>query len=255
MSLNDNLQDAEGKNNLEQSESKPIENKVEEVVSELVEESTTEPHLEVVRESNDESIEEIEASNAQDAEDESNEERHKLEEKDYHAMTMPQLNKEFGGLLKHHKIQNISKQVNEIRSEFKAKFEALLDEKKEEFVNDGGNEIDFYYSNDDRKLFNTYYKEYKNGINNYYQEREQSLKQNLQNRLTIIEEIKSLINVEENINTTYKNFKELQDKWRNAGPIPRDKYNHTWNISHNHDERFFDLFNLNIYMKVMDFKH
>ena len=148
MSVNDNLQDAEGKNNLEVSENKSIENQVEDQIenieAEVVNEIPKENQEDVKVIPIDDSIEEIEASNAQDAEDESNEERHKLEDKDYHAMTMSQLNTEFGSLLKHHKIQNISKQVNEIKSEFNSKFDALLDEKKEEFVNDGGNEIDFY---------------------------------------------------------------------------------------------------------------
>ena len=107
----------------------------------------------------------------------------RLEEKDYHAMTMDELASEFNRLLKHHKIQTISKHVNEIKSEFNAKFSELLDEKKEEFIAEGGNEIDFYYTNDTKKLFNSLYKEYKQSISAYYKEREQNLKQNLENRL------------------------------------------------------------------------
>ena len=77
----------------------------------------------------------------------------------------------------------------------------------------------------------------------------------MENRLSIIEEIKGLLNVEENINTTYKHFKELQEKWRNAGPIPRDKYNNAWNSYHHHVERFYDFLHLNNDLRDMDFKH
>jgi ribosomal protein L17 len=205
--------------------------------------------------SDDKHVDEIEASNAEDAEDESNAERHDVEEKDYHAMSMDQLVTELNRLLKHHKIQTISKHVNQIKSEFNAKFEELLDEKKEEFINDGGNEIDFYYTNDTKKLFNQLYKEYRQNIKSYYREREQTLKQNLENRLAIIEEIKGLLNVEENINTTYKHFKELQERWRNSGPIPRDKYNNAWNTYHHHVERFYDFLHLNNDLRDLDFKH
>jgi hypothetical protein len=200
-------------------------------------------------------VDEIEASNAEDAEDTSNSERHDLEDKDYHAMSMDQLTTEFSSLLKGHKIQTISKHVNEIKGEFNAKFSALLDEKKEEFINDGGNEIDFYYTNDTKKQFNALYKDYKQAINGYYKEREQNLKQNLEGRLQIIEEIKGLLSVEENMGTTYKTFKELQEKWRNAGPIPRDKYNNAWNTYHHHVERFYDFLHLNNDLRDMDFKH
>ncbi|MBT8324490.1 MAG: DUF349 domain-containing protein [Winogradskyella sp.] len=200
-------------------------------------------------------VDEIEASNAEDAEDETNVERHTLEDKDYHAMTMEQLVSELDGLLKRQKIQTISKQVNEIKSEFYSKYNALLEEKKDEFLNEGGNEIDFYYSNDTKKLFSSLYKDYKSKISAYYNEREQSLKENLKNRLDIIEEIKGLINIEENISTTYKYFKELQERWRNAGPIPRDKYNNAWNTYHHHVERFYDFLHLNRDLRDLDFKH
>ncbi|MBO3116181.1 DUF349 domain-containing protein [Winogradskyella sp. DF17] len=275
MSETDNLQDADGKketiskkitqetnpvSKTETQESVELEIIAEagSSTTEKVEETETmEPLIEVehAAKTQDEHVDEIEASNAEDAEDEANAERHDVEEKDYHSMTMDKLVTEFNRLLKHHKVQTISKQVNEIKREFNEKFNALIDEKKEEFVDNGGNEIDFYFTNDNKKLFNQLYKDYKKGINTYYKEREQSLKENLENRLAIIEEIKGLLNVEENINTTYKHFKELQDKWRHAGPIPRDKYNNAWNTYHHHVERFYDFLHLNNDLRDMDFKH
>src|SRR5690606_37285328 len=74
-------------------------------------------------------------------------------------------------------------------------------------------------------------------------------------KLEIIEEIKGLINVEENINTTYKHFKELQERWRQTGPIPRDKYNNAWNSYHHHVEMFYDFLHLNSDLRDLDFKH
>lgn len=249
MSENDNLQEAEGKKEVEVLDATPKE----ETKTEVSEDTTNSSEND--SETKEEHVDEIEASNAEDAEDESNAERHEVEEKDYHAMTLDQLVTEFNRLLNHHKIQTISKHVNQIKAEFNSKFSTLLDEKKEEFVNEGGNEIDFFYTDDTKKLFNQLYKEYKQSISSYYKEREQNLKQNLENRLSIIEEIKGLLNVEENINTTYKHFKELQEKWRNAGPIPRDKYNNAWNSYHHHVERFYDFLHLNNDLRDMDFKH
>jgi hypothetical protein len=200
-------------------------------------------------------VDEIEESNAEDAEDESNVERHTLEDKDYHAMSMEQLVNEFEKLLKHQKVQTIKNHVSEIKSEFDSKFSEILEEKKEEFLNDGGNEIDFYYASPLKKQYNSLYRDYKNNLKAYYKNLESTLKINLDIRLQIIEEIKGLINVEENINTTYKHFKELQERWRNAGPIPRDKYNNAWNTYHHHVEIFYDFLHLNRDLRDMDFKH
>ncbi|MGF1554723.1 DUF349 domain-containing protein [Paucihalobacter sp.] len=200
-------------------------------------------------------VDSIEASNAEDAEDESNNERHELQEKDYHTLSMDELVNEFEGLIASRKIQTIKKHVDDIRNEFNQKYKELFEEKKEEFINDGGNEIDFYYTSDVKKRFNSVYKDYKNKLNAYYKTLENNLKANLENRLQIIEEIKGLINVEENINTTYKHFKDLQEQWRNAGPIPRDNYNNTWNTYHHHVEIFYDFLHLNRDLRDMDFKH
>lgn len=204
---------------------------------------------------NDAHVDEIEESNAEDAEDEGNVERHSIEDKDYHAMSMEQLADEFETLLKTKKVQTIKSHVDEIKSEFNSKFSEILDEKKEEFLSEGGNEIDFFYSSPLKKRFNALYKDYKNSLNAYYKTLETNLKANLENRLRIIEDIKGLINVEENINTTYKHFKDLQEEWRNAGPIPRDKYNNAWNTYHHHVEIFYDFLHLNRDLRDMDFKH
>ncbi len=279
MSEKDNLQEADGliENNSESKAMTPDEVKATNLeATNAVEDSTEESGLEeteatptediaseskdsdateIKEESIDAHVEEIEEANAEDAEDEANAERHTLESKDYHAMSMEQLIIEFEHLLASHKVQNIKTQVDEIKSEFNSKFDALVEEKKEEFLSEAGNEIDFYYTSPLKKRFNGVFRTYRNDLNAYYKERENNLKANLEKRLQIIEEIKGLINVEENINTTYKHFKDLQEQWRNAGPIPRDRYNNAWNSYHHHVEIFYDFLHLNRDLRDMDFKH
>jgi hypothetical protein len=289
MSENDNLQEADGNKELKSTEtpettensnteSTPVSEEIETTVEESVEDvaetvetvtedvkEVTEDATEAVTETTedvaedvkkaDAHVEEIDESNAEDAEDEENVERHTLESKDYSAMSMEQLSIEFEQLVENHKVQNIKSQVEDIKSEFNSKFDALLDEKKEEFLNEGGNEIDFYYSSPVKKQFNNVFKTYRNSLGAYYKQRENNLKSNLENRLQIIEQIKGLVNDEENINTTYKTFKDLQDQWRNAGPIPRDRYNNAWNSYHHHVEIFYDVLHLNRDLRDLDFKH
>lgn len=199
--------------------------------------------------------EELEDSVAEDSEDETTKERHDIQKKDYHAMGKEQLVNEFERLLKKEKVQAIKEHVIEIRAEFTAKFNEEEEEKKEEFLADGGNIIDFHYSTPLKKRFNSLYFDYKEKRNKYYKQLKQDLNKNLEKRLEIIEELKGLIDVEENINTTYKHFKDLQDRWRVAGPIPREKYNNVWNTYHHHVENFYDFLHLNREFRDLDFKH
>ncbi len=207
------------------------------------------------KEDNDEVLNEIDDSNAEDAEDEGHKDRHTIEVKEYDTMSLDALTIELEKLVSKEKVQAIKTHVEQINNEFKTKFNALLEEKKEEFLSDGGNEIDFYYSSPVQKKFKTIYKEYKGKLHDHYKSFEQNLKQNLADKLEIIEELKGLIDVEENINTTYKHFKELQERWRKTGPIPRDKYNNAWNSYHHHVEMFYDFLHLNRELRDLDFKH
>ncbi len=247
-------------NEIDDSNAKEVD-KEENLVDKTVNEELKETSEDAVTKSekdeddNDEVINEIDDSNAEDAEDEGHKDRHTIKVKDYDTMSLDALTIELEKLVKNEKVQAIKSHVEQINSEFKSKFQSLLDEKKEEFLSDGGNEIDFYYSSPVQKRFKTVYKEYRAKLHEHYKSLEQNLKQNLADKLEIIEELKGLINVEENINTTYKHFKELQERWRNTGPIPRDKYNNAWNSYHHHVEMFYDFLHLNRDLRDLDFKH
>ncbi|PIE99927.1 MAG: chromosome segregation protein [Maribacter sp.] len=215
----------------------------------------SEPAEEETDNKNDDALNEIEESNAEDAEDQDNHHRHNIPLLDYHAMSMENLVGELQRLVKNEKIQAIKKHVDRIKHEFDLKFQEFIEQKKEDFVNNGGNELDFRYNSVSKRQFNEVYSEYREKRNQYYKNLENSLKDNMTNRLAIIEELKSLVNVEEDINTTYKHFKEVQEKWRSAGPVPRNKYNDIWRTYHHHIEIFYDFLHINRELRDLDFKH
>ncbi|MEM6892356.1 MAG: DUF349 domain-containing protein [Bacteroidota bacterium] len=203
----------------------------------------------------DEVLDEIEQSNAEDAEDEENKERHHIPFLDYHAMPLENLVGELQRLVKNEKIQAINRHVASIKHEFDQKFQEFLEQKKEDFVTQGGNEIDFRYNSVAKRQFNEVFAEYREKRDSYYKQLEQNLKINLQKRLDIIEELKGLVNVEEDINTTYKNFKDIQARWKVAGAVPRNQYNDVWRTYHHHMEIFYDFLHLNRELRDLDFKH
>ncbi|MDH7447028.1 DUF349 domain-containing protein [Aquimarina sp. 2201CG14-23] len=236
----------------------PKENNPQEEVVTTVEDSDTkveETSDKVTSEADDEIQNEMDEAVAKDSEDESKLERHDIVKKDYHAMNKDELIAELRNLIKNEKIQAIKEHVEEIKNEFNAKFNEEAEQKKDEFLADGGNIIDFYYSTPLKKEFNSVYFDYKEKRNAYYQNLKKDLQANLQKRLDLIDELKGLLNVEENINSTYNHFKEIKEKWHNAGPIPRDKYNTVWNTYHHHTENFYDFLHLNRDFRDLDFKH
>ncbi len=252
MSEKDNLQNAEGKieGEVETTNSEGGTNTIKNTLQEEPTITTTNSQYDI--------IEEIEASNAEDAEDEANKQRHIISKKDYHVLSLEELVQELKALLQLEKVQTVKSHVDEIKQEFNTKFQAELEEKKAVFLEEeGANEIDFYYYNPVQKEFKLAYKEFRNKLNTYYKNLENSLKENLEKRNAIIKAIKELINtnIDSDINAVYKQFKQLQQDWREAGPIPRDKYNTTWNNYHHYVEYFYDLLHLNRDFRSLDFKH
>jgi len=148
-----------------------------------------------------------------------------------------------------------AKNIQEIIQAFELKFKAEIQEKKEAFINEGGNEIDFFFRPQYKNKFDELTRDYKKNKRTYFQEREQTQKLNLDRKLEIIESIKELINVDENINTIYKKFKNLQESWHKTGPVPRSQSNNIWQTYKHHTEIFYDFLHLNRELRDLDFKH
>ena len=236
-------------NTSEEKTEEAKEEKTEEVVKEKSEGPAN-------TEKSDEETHEDDEEEVTSSDDHHKEEVHEDPEvKDYHSLSKEELITELAGLLKSKPVQQIKHDVEEIRSEFNAKFNEELEHQKEEFLASGGNIIDFHYTTPVKKNFNSLYFDYKEKRNEYYKNLKKDLRANLEIRQALIEELKGLLNAEENINTTYKHFKDIQERWHTAGPIPRDKYNLIWNTYRHHVENFYDFLHLNREFRDLDFKH
>ena len=188
---------------------------------------------------------------------EDNREDNRLEDAslvNYEAMSLSELTKELKELLQTEKTQAIKKQVDAIRYEFDKKYDALVEEKKEEFIADGGELYNFSYEIPVYREFYTAFNDYREKRNQYYKEIEKTHKENLTKRREIIEELKSLLNAEEHLGTTFKQFQQLQERWRKAGAVSNADYEDLWNTYHHHVENFYDFIHLSKDLRDIDFK-
>ena len=158
-------------------------------------------------------------------------------------------------VLKNDQWMRLGQLVRDLQQEFDAQFLKLLQDKKEEFIADGGNEIDFYFAPDYKKSFSSLLREYKKKKGKYFKEIEANQKANLNRKKEIIEEIKSLIDQNEHNNNSYRQFKNLQEAFHNTGQVPRNEANNIWQTYKFHVERFYDFLHLNRDLRDADFKH
>ena len=87
-----------------------------------------------------------------------------------------------------------------------------------------------------------------------FKEQEQEKQENLQKKLDIIEKIKAMVTSPEEANKSYKEFKALQDEWKEIKNVPAEKANELWRNYQLYVEQFYDLLKLNSEAREYDFK-
>jgi hypothetical protein len=224
------------------------EGKADEIAAETAEVPAEEKQLSAV--------ESIAETNAEEGEDDSLLERHDIPMQNYEELSMDELAAELEKFTAVDKVMSVKDHIEEIRKEFYSKYNHFIEEKKDEYSHENnGDTSEFEYHYPLKAKFDTLYNQYRDRKNTHFKKLQTDLKGNLENRIAIIEELKNVAEGGENMKDALKHVSELRERWKNAGPIPRDKYNHVWNNFHFHIERFYDHLHLDREARDMDFKH
>jgi hypothetical protein len=201
-------------------------------------------------------VESIAETNAEEGEDDSLLERHDIPMQNYEELSMEELAAELEKFTAVDKVMSVKDHIEEIRKEFYSKYNHFIEEKKDEYSHENnGDTSEFEYHYPLKAKFDALYNQYRDRKNTHFKKLQTDLKGNLENRIAIIEELKQVSEGGENMKDALKHVSDLRERWKNAGPIPRDKYNHVWNNFHFHIERFYDHLHLDREARDMDFKH
>jgi len=226
----------------------------------IVEEPIDKVSEEESSQNNNTVIDAISDINAAESEDITLKERHDIPMLNYDTFSLELLVEELKNLVTNEKVMSVKDHIEEIKKSFLAKYNHLVEEKKEEFnaksqgiTTDSKEE--FQYHSPLKTQFDKFYSLYRDNKNTHFKSLQTNLKTNLENRLAIVEELKELINPQANIKDTLKHFNDLRDRWKTAGSIPKDKYNHVWNNYHFHVENFYDYLHLDREARDQDFKY
>lgn len=184
-------------------------------------------------------------------------EDHTEELPDYDTFSMEQLTAELEKAAAAEKVTSVAKRVDAIRRAFYNHYTHLIDEKRDEYAHENnGDTAGFEYNFPLKATFDGIYNQYRDRKNVHFKKLQNDLKGNLETREAIVEELKNIADGgAESIKDALKQVNDLRERWKNAGPIPRDKYNHVWNNFHFHIERFYDQLHLDREARDLDFKH
>ena len=179
-----------------------------------------------------------------------------IERKDYESFGLDVLIDEAKNLLNKYPVHEIRFHFDQIKDIFRQKLEAEEQIKKENFINDGGDPLDFRFESPYKNQFTAIYNDYKNQLAIYHKENEKQEQKNLEERLAIIEELKSLY-TEQNVTTSqmFKTFRELKTRWHNAGRIPAAKAENVFKSYFFHLDNFYKYLDMNKELQTLDYQH
>ena len=251
---NDNLPTADGNVENQAVETTLAETVVANEVVTVNEEIDIEP-IEII-ESAAAAMNAITDVNAAESEDATLIGRHDIPMEDYDAMTIEELVSSLQKLVDVEKVMLVKDHVEELKKSFLFKFNHLIDEKREEFnaSNDESGE-EFQFNLPLKNTFDQLYNQFKDKKNKHFKSLQNDLKGNLENRLAIVGELKNLVQNSASISASLKQLNDIRERWKNAGAIPKDKYNHVWNNYHFHIENFYDFLHLDREARDQDFKY
>lgn len=179
-----------------------------------------------------------------------------IESKDYESFGLDVLIDEAKNLINKYPVHQIKSNIEQIKEVFKNKLEQEEANKREAFLADGGDPLDFKFESSYRSKFNNVYNDFKNQLSIYHKENEKQEKQNLENRLAIIKELKALY-TEQNVSNAqmFKKFRELKTRWHNAGRIPAAKAENVFKNYFFHLDNFYKYLDMNKELQALDYQH
>ena len=177
------------------------------------------------------------------------------EEESYEGLNLEQLLKSLDKKVSSGRVHHHKHEVEALCKQIEPKLSQIFEKKKENFINTGGELKDFDSKIPEKATYDDLIRRYKSEKARYYQELEKTFQSNLVIRKNLIEELKGLIGIDQPISDTYKQFKDLQARWRESGHVPRVEANNIWKTYHHHVGIFYDFLHMNREFRELDFKY
>ena len=102
--------------------------------------------------------------------------------------------------------------------------------------------------------FKALYADYKKERAEYNKEQDARREENLAKKQAIIEELKALVEGQEDVSAQFPAFRELQNRWREAGPVPATAFRDINDTYQFYVEKFYDMVKINRDLRDLDFR-
>ncbi|MDP3453271.1 MAG: DUF349 domain-containing protein [Bacteroidales bacterium] len=185
------------------------------------------------------------------------------ENKDFSEMSLKEIVQHFQDLLERGDQHEMYKNADSIKAAF---YKTLKKEKiaagmtlpvQEEREEEDSSEENIISSNPFAELergFKELYNRYKIERSSFVLVLERHKEENYKRKNEIIEELKSLLDKQEDLQHTFPTFRELQNRWKMIGPVPQAGSKDLWDTYQFLVEKFYDFVKINNELRDLDLK-
>ena len=152
-------------------------------------------------------------------------------------------------------VQAIKDKVAAVRLHFNKLNKFDLDNELSAFIQGGGVAESFQHADDPvEQRFNAAFGIFKANRAKQNEDLEKQKTENLAKKQAILDELKKIIASDDSLKKTYDDFRALQDRWKEIGPVPAAENSNLWNNYHFLVEKFFDKVRIGRELRDLDMK-
>lgn len=190
-----------------------------------------------------------------DEEDEKPQETIEAVEAEYQKLTLEQQLEELNAVVANSDVMAIKTRVGVLKSKITEQIKQIKKEQQAKFLAENENGEEYVPEQlEAEKILTSALSVYKANKAKYIDQIEQEKQRNLEVKQNIILSLKNLVEEESNLKVLNDKFKELQEQWRNVGPVPQNESTNLWQNYHFYVEKFFDILRMNREMRDLDLK-
>lgn len=177
------------------------------------------------------------------------------ENNEFEGLNKLQLVEKLEELVQDADVQNIKDKVAAVRLHFNKLNKEDMDNELDRFIQGGGEAESFQHVEDSiEQRFNAAFGIFKANRAKQNEDMEKQKTENLAKKQAILDELKEIIGSDESLKKTYDDFRALQDRWKEIGPVPAAENSNLWNNYHFLVEKFFDKVRIGRELRDLDMK-
>lgn len=152
-------------------------------------------------------------------------------------------------------VDAVKDEVELVKQLFYKKIKLELEEQKKAFVEAGNPEEAFEAGkNELEEEFKSVLNEFRSRKARKMAELEKQKEENLLLKQHLLEQMKALVEINDDVSSHINEFRALQQKWKNTGPVPQSASTELWKQYNIYQEGFWDLIKINNELREYDFK-